>query len=98
MGAYERLITLAMISRTRLDSVENRADRGQGRGLYAGQLGRQTPPMRSTGSAVPIVQPVHRAWGKLSEDLSETTRKSNKGTDQWQSGGGLKASCRGRRE
>jgi hypothetical protein len=33
--------------------------------------------MRSTGSAVPIVQPVYRAWGKLSWDLSETTWKSN---------------------
>ena len=37
-------------------------------------------------TTVPIVQPVHRAWGKLSWDLSETTWKSNRGTDRWQSG------------
>ena len=47
-------------------------------------------------TTVPIVQPVHRAWGKLSWDLSETTWKSNGGTERWQSWGGLKASCRGR--
>jgi len=46
--------------------------------------------MRSTGSAVPIVQPVHRTWGKLSWDLSETTWISNGGTDRWQSLGRAK--------
>ena len=50
---------------------------GRAGGLYAGRPRRQPPPMRSTGSAVSIGQPVHRAWGKLSWDLSETTWKSN---------------------
>ena len=39
--------------------------------------------LRSTGSTVPIVQPVHCAWGKLSWDLSETTWKCNGGTERW---------------
>ena len=38
-------------------------------------------------TTVPIVQPVHRAWGKLSWDLSETTWISNGGTERWQSEG-----------
>ncbi|HKM55961.1 MAG TPA: hypothetical protein VJY33_21320, partial [Isosphaeraceae bacterium] len=44
---------------------------------------------------VPIVQPVHRAWGKLSWDLSETTWKSNGGTERWQSGGGSRRHAAG---
>ena len=45
-------------------------------------------PTQLIDSAMPIVQPVHRAWGKLSWDLSETTWKSNGGTERWQSWGG----------
>ena len=72
-------------------------------GLTAGRAGEAlcgttkatTPTDASTGSAVPIVQPVHRAWGKLSWDLSETTWKSNGGTERWQSGGGSRRHAAG---
>jgi len=52
-------------------------------------------PTQLIGSAMPIVQPVHRAWGKLSWDLSETNWKSNGGTDRWQSWGGSRRHATG---
>ena len=58
---------------------------GHGRRFAIQDQGDNPPPTRSTSSAVPFVQPVHRAWGKLSWDLSETTWKSNGGTNRWQS-------------